>query len=55
MSMEQPPRDPIYQFLTPDPDKEILSGNFHKIITNKKGQPVAFFHNGTLVDGAYKA
>lgn len=52
--MEQEPRSPLYEFLTPDPDTEILCGNFHKIITNRKGQPVAIFHNGTLGHQAYK-
>jgi hypothetical protein len=53
--MDQPPRHPLYQFLTPDPDTEILCGNFHKIITNRSGQPVALFHNGTLVNAAYES
>jgi predicted glutamine amidotransferase len=30
-----------------------LGGNFHKFLTNKKGEVVAFFHNGTLLDDAY--
>lgn len=54
LSLEQEPRSPLYEFLTPDPDTEILCGNFHKIITNRKGQPVAIFHNGTLGHQAYK-
>lgn len=48
------PRSPLYQFLIPDPNKEILCGNFHKFITNRAGQPVALFHNGALGDAAYK-
>jgi hypothetical protein len=51
--MEQKPRDALYCFLTPRPDIEILDGNFHKIITNRKGQPVAIFANGTLAEAAY--
>ncbi len=51
--MEQAPRDLLYRFLLPDPNKEILTGNFHKILTNRAGQPVALFHNGTLVNAAY--
>ena len=53
IDMEQAPRDPLYRFLLPDPNKEILTGNFHKILTNRAGQPVALFHNGTLVNAAY--
>jgi hypothetical protein len=30
-----------------------MGGNFHKILTNKKGDPVAFFHNGTLLDAGF--
>lgn len=46
----QPPRSEIYNFLLGPETKDLMGGNFHKILTNKEGQPVAFFHNGTLLD-----
>jgi glutathione peroxidase-family protein len=53
--MEQEPRHPLYQFLIPFPNVGLLCGNFHKFITNRKGQPVAIFHNGTLLDAFYNS
>lgn len=43
----QSPKSELYQFLTPHED--LVKGNFHKIITNSEGIPVASFHNGTLL------
>lgn len=55
MDLTQEPRHPLYNFLIGDPNKELLCGNFHKFITNRAGQPVAVFHNGTLIDAAIKS
>lgn len=48
----QPPRSELYNFLLGPETPDMMGGNFHKVLTNKKGQPVAFFHNGTLLDAA---
>ena len=51
--LNQAPRDALYNFLIPDPNAELIGGNFHKFITNAEGMPVAQFNNTTFFEGDF--
>ena len=50
-TIKQAPRDHLFRFLIGDPNAEPIQGNFHKIITNKYGIPVAQFSNHLFNEG----
>lgn len=47
-TIQQPPKSELYRFLI---DGDGVGGNFHKIITNTKGVPVAWIENPFLNNG----
>lgn len=48
--LEQAPRSELYNFLLNYDEKPFIEGNFHKILTNKAGQPVVQIVNDALND-----
>jgi hypothetical protein len=49
-TLTQAPRSDLYNFLLNDSENSWLGGNFHKIFTNKAGQPVIQLANDALND-----
>lgn len=50
-TVQQPPRGELYNFLIPNTSDGMIMGNFHKIITNSQGMPVASIYNYILNHG----
>ena len=50
--LTQAPRSDLFNYLIHDPNKEILGGNFHKILVNKAGIPMVHIGNDVLNEGA---
>jgi hypothetical protein len=51
-TLTQAPRSDLYNFLLNYNDAPSIEGNFHKILTNKAGQPVVQLVNDALNDFA---